>query len=77
MTPITKPAFLRFSLDTFELAGGVAVWLASEKARFMNGRYMGANWSVDDLMERQAEIVSKGLLLPELQGTFGSAQFEG
>lgn len=76
LTPITKPAFVRFSLDTFELAGGVAVWLATEKAKFMNGRYMGANWSVDNLMEREDEIVSKGLLLPELQGTFGIAQFE-
>jgi len=76
LTPITKPAFVRFSLDTFELAGGVAVWLATEKAKFMNGRYMGANWAVEDLMEREAEIVSKGLLLPELQGTFGLAQFQ-
>jgi hypothetical protein len=76
LTTITKPVFVRFSLDTFELAGGVAVWLATENAKFMNGRYMGVNWSVDDLIERETEIVSKGLLLPELQGTFGVAQFE-
>jgi hypothetical protein len=42
----------------------------------MNGRYMGGNWSVDDLLEREAEIVSKGLLLLEMQGSFGKAQFE-
>lgn len=76
MTPITKPAFVKFSLDTHELAGGAAVWLATEKAKFMNGRYMGANWSVDDLVAREKEIVEKGLLLEELTGSFGKAQFE-
>jgi len=76
LTPITKPYFVKFSKDTFGLAGGVAVWLATEQAQFMNGRYMGANWSVAELMERKDEIVSKGLLLEELQGTFGKDQFE-
>lgn len=76
LTPITKPQFVKFSKDTPALAGGVAVWLATEQAKFMNGRYMGVNWSVAELMERKDEIVSKGLLLEELQGTFGKAQFE-
>ena len=76
MTPITKPQFEKFSLDTHELAGGAAVWLATEKANFMNGRYLGANWSVDELMEREREIVEGGLLLEELKGSFGKEQFE-
>jgi NAD(P)-dependent dehydrogenase (short-subunit alcohol dehydrogenase family) len=76
LTGITKPYFIKFSKDSFELAGGCCVWLATEQARFMNGRYMGVNWSVAELMERKDEIVSKGLLLEELQGTFGTAQFE-
>jgi hypothetical protein len=75
MTPITKPVFEKLSLDMHELARGCAVWLATEKASFMNGRYMGANWSVDDLMAREKEIVEKGLLLLELQVSFGKAQF--
>ena len=74
-TAITKHAFVKFSKDTFALAGGVAVWLASEQAKFMNGRYMGVNWSVDELIERQDEIVAKGELLMELQGSFGKSQF--
>lgn len=77
LTAITKPVFVKFSKDTFALAGGVAVWLASEQAKFMNGRYMGANWSVKELVDRQEEIVEKGQLLVELQGSFGKAQFEG
>lgn len=76
MTPITKPQFEKFSLDTYELAGGAAVWLATEKAKFMNGRYLAANWSVDDLMEMEKEIVDRGLLLEELKGSFGKAQFD-
>lgn len=76
LTGITKPQFVKFSKDTFALAGGVAVWLSTEQAKFMNGRYMGVNWSVAELMERKDEIVSKGLLVEELQGTFGKAQFE-
>ncbi|KAH7327374.1 putative oxidoreductase ucpA [Rhexocercosporidium sp. MPI-PUGE-AT-0058] len=76
LTSITKPAFVRFSSDTFALAGGVAVWLATEQARFMNGRYMGVNWSVGELVERREEIVEKALLFVELQGSFGKAQFE-
>jgi short-subunit dehydrogenase len=76
ITPITKPMFEKFSLDTHELAGGSAVWLATEEASFMNGRYMRANWSVGDLMAREKEVVEKGLLLPELQGSFGKAQFD-
>lgn len=75
-TAITKPAFLKFSKDTFALSGGVAVWLASEQAKFMNGRYMGVNWSVKELVEREDEIVATGELFMELQGSFGRSQFE-
>lgn len=77
LTSITKPTFVRFSKDTFALAGGVAVWLASDEAKFMNGRYMGVNWSVKELVDRKDEIVAKGQLLMELRGSFGKAQFEG
>jgi hypothetical protein len=68
--------FEKLSLDTHESTGGSTVWLATEEASFMNGRYMGANWSVDDLMTKEKEIVEKGLLLPELQESFGKAQFD-
>jgi NAD(P)-dependent dehydrogenase (short-subunit alcohol dehydrogenase family) len=76
LTSITKPAFVKFSKDTFALAGNTAVWLSTEQAKFMNGRYIGTNWSVEELMERKDEIVSKGKLLVELQGTFGKQQFD-
>ena len=72
LTNITAPAFVRMSKDTFELAGGTAVWLATEEARFMSGRYMSVNWSVDELVQRQKEIIEGDLLTMELKGHFGA-----
>ena len=71
LTDITAPAFVRMSKDTFELAGGTAVWLATEEARFMNGRYMSVNWAVDELVQRRKEILENDLLMMELKGHFG------
>ncbi|KAJ0417536.1 hypothetical protein BJY00DRAFT_325515 [Aspergillus carlsbadensis] len=71
MTRMTPPAFQRFARDTFELVGRVAVWLATEQARFMDGRYMSVNWSVDELVGRKEEIVSDRLLEVALRGKFG------
>ena len=72
LTNITAPEFVRMSKDTFELAGGTAVWLATEEARFMNGRYMSVNWSVDELAQRQREIIENDLLIMELKGVTAS-----
>lgn len=75
-TDMTLDSFKKFSLDTPELVGGVAVWLATDKARFMNGRVMNSNWNVDDLYERRHEIVSGKLLQIDLLGRFGAEQFQ-
>ena len=65
-----------FAKDTFELAGGVAVWLATEQAAFLNGRYISSNWSVDELVARKEEIVSQEKLLVGIKGEFGEKQFK-
>jgi hypothetical protein len=65
-----------FAKDTPELVGGLGVWLATEKAAFLNGKYIESNWSVDDLMARKGEIVSEGKLSIVLKGEFGQRQFE-
>lgn len=75
-TDMTQESFRRFALDTPELVGGVGVWLATDRARFMDGRVMNSNWHVDDLYERREEIVGGNLLRMDLQGTFGPEQFE-
>lgn len=75
-TDMMDEAFRRFNHDTPELVGGVAVWLASEKARFLSGRAIAAQWSVDDLVEREKEIVEGGLLRMEMTGKLGVGQFQ-
>ncbi|CAN8096782.1 unnamed protein product [Discula destructiva] len=75
-TDMTQESFQKFALDTPELVGGVAVWLSTEKAKFMNGRYMNVNWNVDDLYDRREAILQGKLLQIDLQGTFGAEQFQ-
>ncbi|MCJ1259197.1 hypothetical protein MMC24_007033 [Lignoscripta atroalba] len=76
MTDMTTEAFKPFAQDTPELVGGVAVWLATEEAKFMSGRFISANWMVDELVQRKEEIVKEGKLLFGLVGRLGADQFE-
>jgi NAD(P)-dependent dehydrogenase (short-subunit alcohol dehydrogenase family) len=75
-TDMIRDEFKVFNLDSPALVGGVGVWLSSEKAKFLTGRVVASNWSVDDLVERKEEIVSGNLLQIDLTGTFGKSQFE-
>ena len=57
--------FAQFELDTPELIGGLATWLAvweDEDRNFISGRYVSTNWDVEELVKRKDEIVEKGLL---------------
>jgi hypothetical protein len=49
--------FSRFALDTPELVGGMGFWLATDAARLLTGRFVSANWSVDDLVAMREKIV--------------------
>lgn len=76
-TDMYDEAFRRFNLDSPALVGGTTVWLAGqERAKFLSGRAVVANWSVEDLVERREEIVSGELLKMGLKGEFGKEQFE-
>jgi NAD(P)-dependent dehydrogenase (short-subunit alcohol dehydrogenase family) len=75
MTDMTMDAFKRFAKDTPQLVGGVGNWLASDKAAFLNGKYITANWCVAELSSRKDEIVSEGKLSIGLVGKFGKEQF--
>ena len=76
-----QPAFARFAGDTPELVGGVAVWLAAQAAQgqaktsWLSGRFINANWDVEELVGRREEIEAKGLLKINLAGSFGKDQF--
>jgi hypothetical protein len=63
--------FRKFALDTPELVGGTAVWLATKEAYFLNGRFMSVNWSVDELVARKEDIIKSNDLRMVLQGEFG------
>jgi NAD(P)-dependent dehydrogenase (short-subunit alcohol dehydrogenase family) len=77
-TEMMKDVFKPFALDTPELVGGIGVWLAGWEGadrNFLNGRFVSANWDVEDLVARGDEIQKEGLLKMDLKGELGAAQF--
>ena len=65
--------FAHFAHDTAALAGAVGVWLATDSASFMSGRYMSMNWDINELLARKDEIVEKDLLKLQLSGEMAPA----
>lgn len=57
-----------FNQDSPELAGGTALWLCQEKAKFLSGRFIAAGWNVEDLVKTKEEIVKDPLLKLTLKG---------
>ncbi|KAI5787095.1 NAD-P-binding protein [Geopyxis carbonaria] len=55
-------------VDEPELPAAVAVWLAGPEAGFLGGRYVSANWDMEEVLKRKAEIVEKDLLKMVLSG---------
>ncbi|GAA5917820.1 hypothetical protein JCM8208_000400 [Rhodotorula glutinis] len=55
--------------DKPELAGGFAVWLATQsKADFLRGRYVSANWDVTALVNKASDVVERDLLWTRVVG---------
>lgn len=76
-TDMLLDSFRRFSLDSPDLIGGLAVWISGgERSKFLSGRIVVSNWSVEDLVERKAEIEAGGLLKIDMVGTLGKEQFQ-
>ncbi|KAJ5544704.1 short-chain dehydrogenase/reductase [Penicillium sp. DV-2018c] len=56
--------------DNENLPGHFCVWASTPAAGFLHGRFVWANWDVDELMARQTEISSQdGMLKIGLQGS--------
>ncbi|EDR07455.1 uncharacterized protein LACBIDRAFT_298670 [Laccaria bicolor S238N-H82] len=74
LTPIMDdlPHFKPFALDTPELAGAFAVYLTTERAEYLNGRFVSVNWDIEELEARKDEIVLKGLMREGLKGVFSA-----
>jgi hypothetical protein len=41
---------------TAQLAGGFTVWIASEEAKFLKGKFWRVNWDVEELKKKAKEI---------------------
>jgi hypothetical protein len=54
-----------------QLAGDFTVWLASEEARFLKGKFVWVNWDVDELKGKTKEIENTALLTLGLEGFSG------
>jgi len=46
-----KSGMMDFANDTAELPAGFAVWLSSREADFLRGRFLWANWDVEQLIK--------------------------
>ena len=56
-----------YLVDTPDLAACFIVWLASGQADWAKGRYLAANWDVDELVAARTEIETKDLFVNRLR----------
>jgi NAD(P)-dependent dehydrogenase (short-subunit alcohol dehydrogenase family) len=56
-----------YLIDTPDLAASFAVWLASGKADWAAGRYLSANWDIDELANMQEAVLRDDLLVNRLR----------
>ena len=66
-------------LDLVSLPASFNVWLASPEARFLKGKFLWANWDVDELKAQAKEIETTTQLSIGLNGwpfETGSWKFE-
>jgi NAD(P)-dependent dehydrogenase (short-subunit alcohol dehydrogenase family) len=71
IVPTALSSLGKLALDSVELAGHFNLWLASPRAAFLQGRYVTANWHVDELEAHKDEILSENLLRLQLAATYG------
>ena len=57
-----------YLVDEPDLAAGFAVWLCSGRADFAKGRYLSANWDVDEIAALKQSILKNDLLVNRLRG---------
>jgi NADP-dependent 3-hydroxy acid dehydrogenase YdfG len=50
------------------LAGHFFAWAATDEAEFLSGRFVWAEWDVEELMRKKEEILDKDLLLITVDG---------
>lgn len=63
-----------WTMDSPELGAAMCLWLTKPEAEFLRGRWISANWRVEDLMEKRAEILGDGLLKSGLNARLGESE---
>lgn len=48
--------------DTVDLPGGFVAWFTKGERTWLNGRYVSAQWDVDDLQAKRQNIEDSDLL---------------
>jgi hypothetical protein len=56
------------TLCLVDLAAYFTVWLASPEAKFLKGKFVYANWDVEELRERATKIENSDVLFRALAG---------
>ncbi|KKP06716.1 hypothetical protein THAR02_01205 [Trichoderma harzianum] len=59
------------NVDTSGLSSGVSLYLTTPSAEFLRGRFISANWTIDDLEAKKEEIVKQNLLTTYIRAKFG------
>ena len=54
-----------------KLAGEFFAWLSTDEAEFLSGRFVWAEWDIEELKAKKAEILEKDLLLTTIDGFRG------
>ncbi|KEF57399.1 uncharacterized protein A1O9_05316 [Exophiala aquamarina CBS 119918] len=68
-TPMAaKSGTLSVSIDNVNLPAFFAVWVASDEAEFLKGRFLWANWDISELQQQKKEILDQDLLRLNLYG---------
>lgn len=55
-------------VDDESLPSHFFVWLSTPDAQFLNGRFVFANWDLEQLVARKEEILGSDLLTSVVQG---------
>lgn len=71
IVPTALSSLGSLALDSVELASGINLYLASPRAAYLQGRYVTANWHVDELEAHKEEIISENLLRIQLNASYG------
>ena len=50
------------------LPGDFVTWVVSPEADFLNGRYVWANWNVEELQAMKDKILEENMLVMGLRG---------